>query len=59
MPMFEYTCKSCGKQFESIVWKDEKTSPCPECKSEDVEKNISVASVKENACGAPKKSPFS
>ena len=44
MPIFEYTCKKCGKEFERVVFSgDEKDITCPECKSKDVKKNMSAS----------------
>ena len=33
MPIFEYSCKDCGKQFEAFVTAD-RTPSCPGCQSE-------------------------
>ena len=45
MPIFEYRCESCGRQFETLVLKG--TVPaCPQCKSEALEKLLSVPAVK-------------
>ena len=45
MPIFEYTCKSCGKNFEKLVLKaTDETFPCPECGSISTEKKLSVFS---------------
>jgi putative FmdB family regulatory protein len=45
MPIFEYRCESCGRQFETLVLKG--TVPaCPECKSEALEKLLSIPAVK-------------
>ena len=39
MPIFEYTCKQCKKEFERVVFSgEEKGIVCPECKSKDVKK---------------------
>lgn len=44
MPIFEYTCKSCGKQFELLVMKN--TVPaCPECKSSELDRHFSLPAV--------------
>ncbi len=44
MPIFEYTCKQCGKEFERVVFSgEEKGIICPECKSKDVKKNMSAS----------------
>jgi putative FmdB family regulatory protein len=37
MPIFEYKCKQCGKDFERLVFPgEEKGVSCPECKNKDV-----------------------
>jgi putative FmdB family regulatory protein len=51
MPIFEYRCEGCGWQFETLVLKD--TVPaCPECKSEALEKLLSIPSVKSDSTHA-------
>jgi putative FmdB family regulatory protein len=43
MPIFEYKCKKCGKQFEELVSGDRnKAIPCPSCKSSETEKLMSA-----------------
>jgi putative FmdB family regulatory protein len=44
MPLFDYTCKKCGETFEALVLKNTKPA-CPKCKSEDLEKLLSVPAV--------------
>jgi len=41
MPIFEYKCNGCGKEFEALVFGSEKPD-CSACKSSDVEKLMSV-----------------
>jgi putative FmdB family regulatory protein len=41
MPLFEYQCKTCGRRFEALVVSNRKPS-CPQCKSEDLEKQHST-----------------
>jgi putative FmdB family regulatory protein len=41
MPIYEYHCSCCGKDFECLVFGSEKPD-CPECKSVDVCKQMSV-----------------
>jgi len=44
MPLFEYICKKCGHQFETLVMGA--TSPtCPSCQSKRLEKQLSVFAV--------------
>ncbi len=48
MPIYEYSCKKCNKNFELIssMADGDKTRQCPECGSTDVVKNISASAVK-------------
>ena len=47
MPIYEYRCRSCDNQYESLVLgADHEDLPaCPRCNSSDVEKLMSSASV--------------
>lgn len=31
MPIFEFKCESCGKEFEEMTGRDEAAPPCPDC----------------------------
>ncbi len=45
MPIYEYSCRACEHQFETLVLG--KDSPgCPECESHDLERHISIPIVK-------------
>jgi putative FmdB family regulatory protein len=46
MPIFEYACKQCGKEFEALVLKTTPEPSCPKCKSVDLEKLISKPAIK-------------
>jgi putative FmdB family regulatory protein len=48
MPIYEYICRSCEKQFEAIV-SSERVAECPACKSQELEQQLSAFAV-----GAPK-----
>jgi putative FmdB family regulatory protein len=41
MPIFEYQCGSCGKEFELLVKRYDEGVKCPECGSAEVEKLFS------------------
>lgn len=46
MPIFEYRCKKCGKNFETLVLQEEiKKLQCPHCQGEDAEKLLSTFSA--------------
>lgn len=45
MPIFEYRCNKCNTEFEKLVFMGEdKNISCPDCKTEDVTKKMSVSS---------------
>lgn len=46
MPIFEYTCLDCGKDFETIVFKSSEKVCCPACKTEHIEKKLSKFAFK-------------
>jgi putative FmdB family regulatory protein len=41
MPIFEYKCSKCGKEFEKLIFGNQKVA-CPGCGSDDVKKKFSV-----------------
>ncbi len=45
MPLYDYSCRKCSEVFEALV--RGKTAPtCPKCKSEDLERLLSLPAVK-------------
>jgi putative FmdB family regulatory protein len=44
MPIFEFRCRDCSNQFESLV-RGTTLAPCPSCQSENVEKLLSAFAV--------------
>lgn len=44
MPIYEYTCKSCGEEFELLVRHATKVA-CPACGSAEIEKLLSLPAV--------------
>ena len=40
MPMFEYQCQDCSRQFEAFVTKD-RTPACPSCHGTELRKLLS------------------
>jgi putative FmdB family regulatory protein len=44
MPIYEYECHDCGREFEKVVRFAEADQPqvCPDCKSENTKKKVSV-----------------
>ena len=45
MPLFEYRCRDCGEQFETVVFDRNRPVTCKKCYSARVEKQISVFAV--------------
>ncbi|MFB0532959.1 MAG: zinc ribbon domain-containing protein [Desulfatiglandales bacterium] len=45
MPIFEYHCMECGKDFEVLVFGEQEVA-CPECKGKKINKLLSVFSHK-------------
>lgn len=54
MPIYEYACRSCGHEFETLVRGAEAPS-CARCASPELEKKLSVfaspATAEPAACG--------
>jgi putative FmdB family regulatory protein len=43
MPIYEYSCRGCGHQFEALVRPaDTKPPSCPTCQSQDLERLLSA-----------------
>ena len=45
MPIFEYECLKCGKQFEALVLPKGPAAKCPSCQSAKLEQQISLCVV--------------
>jgi putative FmdB family regulatory protein len=63
MPLFEYSCRKCEHEFETLVFGDEKVE-CPKCQSDKLRRLLSVpgkphASSESfpSACGDPSLPP--
>ena len=44
MPIYEYKCNNCNKNFELLIFGNE-VPCCPDCKSTDLKRIISVFSI--------------
>jgi putative FmdB family regulatory protein len=44
MPIYEYRCRGCGKEFEAIV-RNAQLPLCPSCQGQDLERLISLFAV--------------
>ncbi|MEF9426841.1 MAG: zinc ribbon domain-containing protein [Candidatus Mariimomonas ferrooxydans] len=42
MPIFEYKCQSCEKEFEKLVSRTDSEVSCPNCSSKNIKKKFSV-----------------
>ena len=49
MPMFEYSCKSCDKEFEALVRTNSPAPSCPACQGSELEKLISTPAIKSDS----------
>ncbi|MCI0432845.1 MAG: zinc ribbon domain-containing protein [Gemmatimonadetes bacterium] len=45
MPIYEYRCGDCGHAFELLI-RSADTPACPECGSEDLERQTSLPTVR-------------
>jgi putative FmdB family regulatory protein len=41
MPLYEYSCRGCNRQFEALV-RGAETPECPACHGRDLERRLSV-----------------
>ncbi len=48
MPLYEYECRACGRQFEYLTRAGDSPA-CPACQSADLQKRLSVFAVGANA----------
>jgi putative FmdB family regulatory protein len=46
MPIYEYYCKSCDSEFETLVFRSSDPVTCPSCRAENVERVLSVFGFK-------------
>ena len=42
MPIYEYHCETCGRDFECLVFGKEEPEGCPSCNSKKVNKLMSA-----------------
>ena len=48
MPIFDYRCRACAREFEALVIKSS-VPACPTCGGEDLEKLVSAPALKSDA----------
>ena len=49
MPLYEYRCLGCGRQFELLILKDSPEVACPSCSGATVERMFSTFAVSSDA----------
>ena len=66
MPIFEFKCEECGKEFERLVFSSDSEKPgCPACGSTNTTKEFSVFSCSNierglaSSCGSSSSGGFS
>ncbi len=42
MPIYEYACAACGKEFEQLIRESSPAPECPDCQSTDLRKKVSA-----------------
>jgi putative FmdB family regulatory protein len=52
MPIFEYACRACGHQFETLV-RGAETPACERCASPALDKKLSVFAAQKSTEAAP------
>jgi putative FmdB family regulatory protein len=52
MPIYEYACLDCGREFEALV-RAETVPACPQCHSVQLKKKLSVFATATAADSAP------
>ena len=52
MPIYEYSCRQCGVEFEKLVASHATAVACPSCAGERVMRRISLVGVRTGGQGA-------
>lgn len=53
MPIYEYRCTECNKEFEYIVFGSDSDVSCPDCEGKKVERLMSACSFKSSGSFTP------
>ncbi|MEZ5605031.1 MAG: zinc ribbon domain-containing protein [Burkholderiaceae bacterium] len=56
MPIYEYACRQCGHQFETLV-RSGSQPECPNCQSSELDKQLSVIAAPVVSGGAAAAAP--
>jgi len=59
MPIFEYECTSCGKEFELLLRSSSVTPECPGCNGTELRKKLSAFAAITGAASAHAELPAS
>ncbi len=59
MPIFEYQCTSCGKEFEILVRHSSPAPECPVCSGAELRKKLSAFATNTGAAPAQAEFPAS
>ena len=51
MPIYEYQCKKCKKEFECLVLGSDDNIACPECNGKNVQRLMSACRFKSSGIG--------
>ncbi|TSA16547.1 MAG: zinc ribbon domain-containing protein [Betaproteobacteria bacterium] len=59
MPIFEYQCTSCEKEFEMLVRGSSPAPECPDCHSTELHKKLSAFATITGGSSTPSEMPAS
>jgi putative FmdB family regulatory protein len=51
MPIYEYHCEDCGKDFECLVMRSDDTSDCPHCQGDKTKRLMSACGFLSKGAG--------
>ncbi|MBI3148423.1 MAG: zinc ribbon domain-containing protein [Betaproteobacteria bacterium] len=57
MPIYEYLCRGCGEEFETLVRASAPAPECPACHGQDLTKKLSAFAAISVASAAPPAPP--
>ena len=57
MPIYEYACHDCGREFETLV-RGGHTPQCPACHSTQLDKKLSVFATADTGAAAATQPPM-
>ena len=46
MPIYEFACQKCRKEFEELLFNTSETVRCPKCRSTRVKRLLSATAIK-------------